>query len=153
MPSSLSSLFNCLSNFGKKPTIIHSATSPTPYNSDEKDAKCTIQSTSFLKLPEKNPSITALKTNRALSVVEKRQYEILNGLPYPTLHHETEVIIRTKAVGLNPIDWKSVDHSFCMPAFPWVNGREMAGVVEQIGSQVTDLKIGQRVWTSKYILL
>lgn len=69
--------------------------------------------------------------------------------PYPTLNHEREVIIRTVAVGINPIDWKSVDYNFCMPTFPWVNGREMAGIVEHVGSEVEHIQVGQRVWTSR----
>lgn len=59
-----------------------------------------------------------------------------------------EVIIRTKAVGLNPIDWKSVDYNFCMPSFPWIGGREVAGIVEEVGANVTDVKVGDRVWAS-----
>jgi NADPH:quinone reductase-like Zn-dependent oxidoreductase len=82
-------------------------------------------------------------------VIDKRQYAILES-PFPTLSHEKEVIIRTMAVGLNPIDWKSVDYNFCMPGFPWVNGREMAGIVEHVGSEVDHVQIGQRVWTSEF---
>lgn len=89
------------------------------------------------------------RTNRALAVVEKGRYEILESYPFPTLRHEGEVVIRTHAVGLNPIDWKSVDYGFCLPEFPWITGREMAGVVEQVGSDVTDFHVGQRVWTSE----
>lgn len=37
-----------------------------------------------------------------------------------------------------------------MPAFPWVNGREMSGTVERVGSAVTGLKPGDSVWTSTY---
>lgn len=59
-------------------------------------------------------------------------------------------MIRNYAVGLNPIDWKSVDYNFCLPAFPWVTGREMAGVVERVGSEVKGCKVGDRVWTSKF---
>lgn len=50
---------------------------------------------------------------------------------------------------LDPIDWKSVDYSFCMPKLPWVNGREMAGIVEYVGSEVEHVQVGQRVWTSR----
>lgn len=69
--------------------------------------------------------------------------------PVPELVHEKEVVIRNYAVGLNPIDWKSVDYNFCLPAFPWVTGREMAGIVEEVGSEVTSCKVGDRVWTSE----
>lgn len=87
--------------------------------------------------------------NTALLVVAKGQYEIRESYPFPSLEHDEEVIIRTRAVGLNPIDWKSVDYGFCLPEFPWITGREMAGIVEKVGAAVTQVKVGQRVWTSK----
>jgi NADPH:quinone reductase-like Zn-dependent oxidoreductase len=61
-----------------------------------------------------------------------------------------EVILRNQAVGLNPIDWKSVAFNFCMPEFPWINGRESAGIVHAVGSNVQGLQIGQKAWTSTY---
>lgn len=98
-----------------------------------------------------NPFQQRLKPNPncALVVADKGRYEIHESYPFPALNHEREVIIRTHAVGLNPIDWKSVDYGFCLPEFPWITGREMAGVVEHVGSEVTDFHVGQRVWTSK----
>ncbi|KAH8883614.1 GroES-like protein [Thozetella sp. PMI_491] len=59
-------------------------------------------------------------------------------------------MIRSRYVGLNPIDWKSVDYNFCLPAFPWVTGREMSGIVEKVGKDVTGIAPGDKVWTSTY---
>lgn len=89
------------------------------------------------------------RSNPALLVVGKGQYEIRESYPFPSLSHDKEVVIQTKAVGLNPIDWKSVEYGFCLPEFPWITGREMAGIVEEVGSGVVNLKPGQRVWTSR----
>ncbi|TVY44836.1 Dehydrogenase [Lachnellula subtilissima] len=89
-------------------------------------------------------------THRALVIASKRQYALLELHPSPKFENDTEVMVRNHAVGLNPIDWKSVDYNFCLPAFPWVTGREMAGVVEKVGSRVTEFKKGDRVWTSTY---
>lgn len=86
--------------------------------------------------------------NTALIVTSKFRYEIIQ-LPCPSLENEEDIIIETQATGLNPIDWKSVEHNFCLPEFPWVTGREMAGVIRQVGSKVKGLKVGDRVWTSK----
>jgi hypothetical protein len=90
----------------------------------------------------------ALKTIKALCVVAKHTYAVLEDMPYPVLHTPDELVVRIKAVGLNPIDWKSVDYNFCMPSFPWVGGREATGVVEQIGEKVKDFSVGDTVWTS-----
>lgn len=91
--------------------------------------------------------VVAAKTNRALIVASKRQYDIVDE-PFPA-YNDDEVVISNYAVGLNPIDWKSVDYNFCLPEFPWITGREMAGVVEKVGSDVIDFKVGDRVWTSE----
>jgi NADPH:quinone reductase-like Zn-dependent oxidoreductase len=68
----------------------------------------------------------------------------------PTIEKDNEIMIRSRAVGLNHIDWKSVQYNICLPSFPWIMGREMAGVVEKVGSAVTDFKVGDHVWTSTY---
>jgi hypothetical protein len=87
-------------------------------------------------------------SNPSLLVTGKGQYEIREQFISPSHASAGEVIIRTQAVGLNPIDWKSVDYGFCLPEFPWITGREMAGTIEHIGPDVTGLEVGQRVWTS-----
>ncbi|KAI8964323.1 GroES-like protein [Daldinia sp. FL1419] len=86
---------------------------------------------------------------KALVVARKGEYEIRHDFPMPTVGDD-EIMIRGHYVGLNPIDWKSVDYNFCLPEFPWVTGREMSGVVAQVGSAVESFKHGDYVWTSTY---
>lgn len=117
---------------------------PSQYDSDCTKEKHSIQAHQISLTPPPSP-----RTNPSLLVVARGEYEIDHSCPFPTMHSDTEVIIRAVSVGLNPIDWKSVDYGFCLPELPWITGREMAGVVEQVGSAVTGLKVGQRVWTSK----
>jgi hypothetical protein len=88
------------------------------------------------------------KRNRALVVASKGTYDYMDH-PFPEMAHEKEVVIKNMATGLNPIDYKSVDYNFCLPEFPWITGREMAGVVEAVGSDVQGLKVGDLVWTSE----
>lgn len=87
-------------------------------------------------------------TQQALLVNKHYQYT-LSEVSRPDLG-ASEILIRTKAIGLNPIDWKTVEYTFCMPSLPWINGRECSGVIEAVGSAVQDLHAGQRVWTSTY---
>ncbi|KAF2705007.1 GroES-like protein [Pleomassaria siparia CBS 279.74] len=97
------------------------------------------------------PTITGTTTpftQQALIVATKGTYLLDESFPVPEIQDGEEVLIRNHAVGLNPIDWKSVDWNFCIPTFPWVTGREMSGVVEQVGENVTEFKKGDRVWTS-----
>ncbi|MGB8648460.1 MAG: NADP-dependent oxidoreductase [Anaerolineae bacterium] len=60
-----------------------------------------------------------------------------------------QALVRIKAVGVNPIDWKLVGGAFkqYMPlAFPWIPGFEAAGIVEAVGPDVTTLVPGQAVY-------
>lgn len=112
------------------------------------------------------PDDLVAQRQEALLIVGKGVYKLESSYEIPSCG-EHEIIIRNKAVGLNPIDWKSVDYNFCMPEFPWVsgslfltpvlkyshsqiNGRESAGTVSHIGASVTGVKVGDRVWTSTY---
>ena len=66
-------------------------------------------------------------------------------LPTPT-PGPTEVMIRIEAASLNFPDLLIVQNKYQMkPALPFVPGSEFAGVVEALGKDVSNLKIGQRV--------
>lgn len=102
----------------------------------------------FASSQSSTTTVTTKRFNKALCVVSKSTYQIVNDIPYPTLESPKEIIIRTRAVGLNPIDWKSVDYNFCIPSYPWINGRELAGTVVQVGTDVEDFQVGDSVWAS-----
>lgn len=61
----------------------------------------------------------------------------------------TEVLVRTGAVAVNPIDTylRNGANYWELPK-PFVIGADMAGTVERTGSQVTRFKAGDRVWCS-----
>lgn len=61
-----------------------------------------------------------VELSRALVVASKGEYEYTDAWPAPKIQHAEEVLIRAHMVGLNPIDWMSVEYNFCLPAFPWV---------------------------------
>ncbi|CZR61048.1 uncharacterized protein PAC_10944 [Phialocephala subalpina] len=86
----------------------------------------------------------AARSNRALVVAAKGAYALID-YEFPTLAYGKEVVTRNLATGLNPIDFKTVDYNFCLPEFPWVTGRGMAGAVEVVGEE--GFKVGDRVWT------
>lgn len=60
-----------------------------------------------------------------------------------------QVLIRLKAAGVNPADWKyrSGAYKQYMPlTFPWIPGIEGAGIVEAVGANVTTLKKGDEIY-------
>lgn len=62
---------------------------------------------------------------------------------------EGQVLVRVHAAGVNPADWKMGAGSYqrFMPLpLPWTPGLEGAGVVEAVGSGVTQFKPGQAVF-------
>ena len=60
-----------------------------------------------------------------------------------------EVLIRVKAAGVNPADWKirgGAYKQFMPLQFPWIPGLEGAGTVEALGAGVSTFQQGQEVY-------
>jgi NADPH:quinone reductase-like Zn-dependent oxidoreductase len=71
----------------------------------------------------------------------------LTEVPDPIVCPDT-VLVRTKAVGLNPVDWKSVRGGLrerFPNHFPLVPGWDVAGIVERVGPAVTEFVEGDEV--------
>ena len=78
---------------------------------------------------------------------KKGPYILVHNNPRPQISSK-EILIRNKAVGLNPIDWKCVTYGFGVHKIPWISGRESAGEVEEVGADVNDFRVGDRVWVA-----
>lgn len=64
--------------------------------------------------------------------------------PMPNLG-PTEVLIKTQAVGLNPVDFKLVAAGNAAWQYPHTLGLDTAGIVEAVGAEVTNFRPGERV--------
>lgn len=75
----------------------------------------------------------------------------LMELPRPVTE-KWDVMVRLKAAGLNPIDWKIADglvkDKFPHRRFPMILGADGAGVVTEVGEQVTRFQPGTPVYGS-----
>lgn len=60
---------------------------------------------------------------------------------------ENHVLIETYAFSINPVDWKRRE-GHMGGKFPMVLGGDVAGVVAEVGSEVADLKVGDRVYAN-----
>ncbi|CAG8562528.1 7300_t:CDS:2, partial [Ambispora gerdemannii] len=58
-----------------------------------------------------------------------------------------ELLVRNKAVAINPADWKLPKYNILIESYPIVLGCDVAGVVESVGSEVTKFKPGDSVFT------
>lgn len=77
----------------------------------------------------------------------------IGELPKPTPGPH-QVLVRVEAVSVNPIDTYVRSGAVAMPLpDPFIIGCDMAGVVEECGSAVSDLSAGTRVWASNQGLL
>lgn len=72
---------------------------------------------------------------------------VLGELPEPKIGPD-QVLIRVKAAGVNPVDWKLLA-GYLDPImyvhFPLVIGWDVAGVVEQLGADVPEYQVGDEV--------
>ena len=57
------------------------------------------------------------------------------------LHCLFKVLVNVKAVGLNPVDTYIRSGSFMKPPLPYTPGSDGAGIVKEVGSDVTKYKV------------
>ena len=103
-----------------------------------------------VEAPKSQSSLQSGRAQHAKAVVlrsKKGPYILIHNSPRPQFSSK-EILIRNRAVGLNPIDWKCVAYGFGVHELPWISGRESAGVVEELGTDVNGFKIGDRVWVT-----
>lgn len=82
---------------------------------------------------------------RALQVCELNTPPVLQDIDTPSCK-SGEVLVRTKTCGLNFGDLLMVTGAYQeRPALPFTLGMEIAGIIEQVGSDVAGFKVGQRV--------
>ncbi|KAF2624513.1 zinc-binding oxidoreductase ToxD [Macroventuria anomochaeta] len=82
-----------------------------------------------------------MSTQKAVVHAEKGVSELRSDVPLPKIQ-DNFIIVRTKAVALNPTDWKSIENT---PSKGAIAGCDYAGIVEEVGSGVKDVKVGDRV--------
>src|SRR6476660_9918626 len=60
-----------------------------------------------------------------------------------------EVLVRMQAVGVNPVETYIRAGTYArLPELPYTPGNDGAGVVEQAGADVSEVKAGDRVYTA-----
>jgi len=67
--------------------------------------------------------------------------------PKPSITTPNQILIRVHAAGVNPVDTYIRSGTYgALPETPFVTGKDGAGIVEEVGIQVADVKPGDRVW-------
>lgn len=76
--------------------------------------------------------------------------EVLEVQQFPRIQNvkPNEVLIDVRAVGINPVETYLRAGTYRkLPKLPYTPGRDCAGVVRKIGSNVQSVKVGQKVFT------
>ena len=68
--------------------------------------------------------------------------------PHPA---KGEILVKIKATALNPVDYKTGNGGNPSWTYPHVLGLDSAGVVEEVGEEVTTVKVGDRVVAGSHL--
>jgi NADPH:quinone reductase-like Zn-dependent oxidoreductase len=93
-----------------------------------------------------NQFTTMSKTSLQYQVLKQGGLLTKVSIPHPT-PGPNEMCIRTRAVALNPLDWKSRTFGVMVESFPAVLGADAAGVIDSVGESVKDFKAGDEVFS------
>ncbi|KAI0324755.1 GroES-like protein [Cubamyces sp. BRFM 1775] len=89
--------------------------------------------------------MAAAKTQKALLLPAKQGQWQVGESPVPTPGPK-DVLVKIFATALNPVDWKIQTYGYFITNFPYVGGTDAAGVVEEVGSEVTNVAKGDKVF-------
>lgn len=81
---------------------------------------------------------------KAVQALRPEEIQLVE-VPKPELSSPTSVIIKVKAAGICGSDVHISHGRNPYATYPRIMGHEVAGVIEEIGSQVTDYQVGDRV--------
>lgn len=75
-----------------------------------------------------------------------KKYTLERAKEIPELKDDEELLVQVLAIGLNPVDWKGADYGFSQPSYPWVNGRDFAGIVVRAPRRPSRIQQGDIVF-------
>jgi NADPH:quinone reductase-like Zn-dependent oxidoreductase len=101
-----------------------------------------IYKTTTLTRPLLPYHIFRMSPQRAIVHESKDVAVLKTDVPLPKLTSDDWVLVKTKAVALNPTDWKNISKATSPGS---IAGCDYAGIVEEVGKSVTGLKVGDRV--------
>ena len=66
----------------------------------------------------------------------------IRNIPIPNIQ-QNEVLIKIKAIGVNPVDWKGVESGEFGDCY--ILGTDISGIIEEVGNKVTKFKKGDEI--------
>lgn len=97
----------------------------------------------FIAVHPMQPKQKALLLHKA-----GQRYDLTSEREVPQPQGDAECLIQVVSIGLNPVDWKGADFGFGQPEYPWINGRDFAGIVVQPPKKSSRIQHGNVVYGS-----
>ncbi|KAL5638348.1 hypothetical protein ACGC1H_005133 [Rhizoctonia solani] len=83
--------------------------------------------------------------HRATLLLQKQGKLEVGTRPTP-VPQAKQALVKVTAAAINPVDWKIQDYGFFVDKFPTVLGSDGAGIIESVGPEVTNFKVGDKVF-------
>lgn len=100
----------------------------------------------WIFFPQQSSIVKNMKAIRVHKFGGPEVLEYETNVPIPKLESNS-VLIRVKAVGINPVDTYVRSGSYARkPKLPYTPGHDCAGVVEEVSPEVTTFRKGDRVY-------
>ncbi|KAH7208331.1 chaperonin 10-like protein [Fusarium oxysporum Fo47] len=80
----------------------------------------------------------------AWSLASKAKPLVVQDAPMPK-PGPMQVVIQSKVIALNPVEWKVQDFDFFHNKYPLIMGADVGGLIEEVGEGISHLHKGQRV--------
>lgn len=84
-----------------------------------------------------------MATSKAIVMLPGEKAAAIQDVPIPRQVPDDWILVESKAVALNPADWKHIDFAFADAGSRL--GCDYAGVVLEVGKNVTQYQKGDRV--------
>ncbi|VDI02846.1 NADPH2:quinone reductase [Mytilus galloprovincialis] len=77
--------------------------------------------------------------------------KVEENVPIPK-PQDNQILVKVYAAGINPVDTYIRSGTYAVkPALPYTPGNDVAGIVENVGKNVTTLKEGDRVFSMRTV--
>ncbi|CCO30218.1 Protein TOXD [Rhizoctonia solani AG-1 IB] len=86
-----------------------------------------------------------MSQHKAQFLPEKQGKLEIKPRPTPS-PQKNQALVKVTAAAINPVDWKIIDYGVLLERFPAILGTDGAGIIEAVGPEVTDFKVGDKVF-------
>jgi NADPH:quinone reductase-like Zn-dependent oxidoreductase len=90
--------------------------------------------------------MSSIPSNISVATVQPDKSVKVTSFPAPKITQPDDVIVEVYSCAQNPTDWKSVAQGRTEPGK--IVGNDIAGIVVEIGAEVTNVKVGDRVYSA-----